>query len=89
NDKPDEVAEYAAQFFPEFLGLSGSREEIDKTVFLFHASYIVEKDPKSYLGYSIAHTDRLFFLDQKGQVVAMLASPKSADDILKLIKENL
>src|SRR5690606_8427219 len=67
NDTPEEVAEYTAQFSPNFVGLSGTKEEIDKIVELFQASYIVEKDEKSYLGYSILHTDRLWFLDNDGK----------------------
>lgn len=89
NDNPDDVANYAAQFFPSFIGLSGSRDEIDKAVSMYRASYMIEKNPKSYLGYSIAHTDRLFFLNRKGVVVAMISGPKSAEEILKTIKENL
>lgn len=89
HDRPDDVADYAAQFFPSFIGLSGFREQIDKTVSLFHASYIVEENPKSYLGYSISHPDRLYFLNKKGVVVATVSSPRSAEVILKTIKEKL
>lgn len=89
NDRPDDVADYAAQFFPDFIGLSGSREQIDKTVSMFNASYIVEKNPKSYLGYSIVHTDRLFFLNSAGIQIATIPTPRSSELILKTIKENL
>ncbi|AGH94472.1 SCO family protein [Pseudobdellovibrio exovorus] len=90
NDLPDDVANYAAQFFPTFLGLSGSsREQIDKTVSLFQASYMVEENEKSYLGYSIAHTDKLYFLNKKGIVIHTIQSPRSSESIIETIKENL
>ena len=36
---------------------------IDLAIKPFGASYMVEENPKSYLGYSIAHTDRIFVLN--------------------------
>ncbi len=90
HDKPDEVADYATNFFPTFVGLSGSKEQIDKTISLFPASYILEENSKSYLGYSISHTDRVFFLNSKGIVVDSVSGSKDgADAIYKKIKENL
>lgn len=89
NDKPDDVADYAAQFHPSFIGLSGSKEQVDQVVNQYHASYIVEKDEKSYLGYSISHTDRLFFLDRNGIVQSMIPNARSAPEILNRIKEHL
>lgn len=90
HDKPDEVADYATNFFPEFVGLSGSKGQIDKTIGLFPASYILEENPKSYLGYSISHTDRIFFLNSKGIVIDSVSGSKDgADAIYKKIKENI
>ncbi len=89
HDKPEEVAEYAQNFFPSFLGLSGSKKQIDDTINMYPASYMVEKDPKSYLGYSIIHTDRLFFLDDKGHMIDAMSSPRDSEKILEKIKEHL
>lgn len=89
NDRPEDVADYAAQFFPSFIGLSGSREQIDETVAKFHATYMVEKNPNSYLGYSISHADRLYFLNAKGQLIDTVSSPRSSELVLNAIRENL
>ncbi len=89
NDTPESVAVYASQFFPQFLGMSGSKEQIAKTVDTFKASFFVEKDPKSYLGYSIAHTDRLYFLNSKGIVVDSIPNPRSDQMILEFIRKHL
>ena len=90
HDKPDEVADYATNFFPTFMGLSGSKQQIDKAIGLFPASYIYEENPKSYLGYSISHTDRIFFLNSKGLVIDSISGSKDgADAIYKKMKENL
>jgi protein SCO1 len=89
HDDPNAVADYAKNFYPDFMGLSGSREQIDQTIGLFPASYMLEENPKSYLGYSISHTDKIFFLNSRGQVVDELASPRDVSSIVKKIKENL
>jgi len=89
HDTPQSVAEYAKQFDPNFIGLTGSKNQIDRAVNLFGASYIVELNPKSYLGYSIAHTDRIFFLNKKGIVIDSITSPRSSEIIVEKIKEHL
>lgn len=89
HDNPNDVADYATNFFSDFIGLSGSQLQIDNAIHLFPASYMIEKNPKSYLGYSISHTDRIFFLDTKGKMLDSVAGPREADPILKKIKEYL
>jgi protein SCO1/2 len=89
HDTPANVAVYAQQFDPTFIGLSGTKQNIDDAVRTFAASYIEEKDAKSYLGYSISHTDRIYFLNKKGIVLDTLPNPRSADSIVQKIKENL
>lgn len=89
HDTPESVAEYASQFYPDFIGLTGSEADIQRTVSLFGASFMVEKNPKSYLGYSIAHTDKIFYLDSNGRVIDFIPQPRSSEEILHKIKEHL
>lgn len=89
NDTPDSVADYADQFFSQFVGLTGTRGPIDQTIGAIGASYMVEKDPKSYLGYSIAHSDRIFFLNKKGIVIDTIPGLRSDEVLLEKLKEYL
>lgn len=89
HETPADVALFARQFNPDFVGLSGTAEQIQTTLNLFGASFILEKDPKSYLGYSIVHTDTLFFLDHRGKVVNALSNPRSSEEIIDKIKGEL
>jgi len=89
HDDPTAVADYATNFFPDFLGLSGSQEQIDAAIKLFPATYMMEVNPKSYLGYSIIHTDKIFFLNKRGKVIDEVPSPRDADVVLEKIKEHL
>lgn len=89
HDKANLVADYAEQFFSAFIGLTGSQDQIDQTVQLYKASYTYETNVKSYLGYSIAHTDRLYILNDKGYVIDTVPSPRDYKVVLQKIKENL
>lgn len=89
HDDPVAVADYATNFFPTFMGLSGSLQQIDQTIGLYPASYMVEKNEKSYIGYSIIHTDKIFFLNDKGIVQDFVASPRDSEIVLQKIKELL
>lgn len=89
HETADDVATYAAQFHPQFIGLSGSREQIDHAVKLFKASYMLEEDPKSYLGYSVAHTDKIYLLNSKGMVIDMIQSPRNTHEVLEPIERHL
>lgn len=86
HETTEEVANYATQFFPEFIGLSGGKSDIRKVADLFGASYMEEKSPNSYLGYSVSHTDKIFFIDSYGIVKDFIPNPRSSEDIYKKIK---
>lgn len=89
NDTPNSVAVYATQFFKTFIGLSGTREQVDHVSKLFNSSYTIDKDSQSYLGYSISHADRLYFLNKKGVVIDEIQTPRSGDIIVSKIREHL
>lgn len=89
HDTPEDVALYAKQFFPQFVGLTGTRASIDQTITAIGASYMIEQDTKSYLGYSIAHSDRIFFLNKKGFVIDTLPGLRSDEPLIQKVKENL
>ena len=89
HDTAASVADYAVQFHPDFVGLSGSKNQINLAITSIGASFMVEKDPKSYLGYSIAHSDRIFFLDKDGYILDTLPNPRSAEVLTQKIKDLL
>jgi protein SCO1 len=89
NDTAESVADYAANFYPLFIGLTGKKEILDQVVSSIGASYMVEKNPNSYLGYSIAHSDRIFLLNKKGFVIDTLPGLRSDQALLDKLKELL
>lgn len=86
HDTVESSMQYAQQFFPQFLGFTGPLAMIDFVVRKMGASYILEKNPKSYLGYSISHSDRVFILNSKGIVVDSISNPRTVEDFLQKTK---
>ncbi|MCB0385569.1 MAG: SCO family protein [Bdellovibrionales bacterium] len=89
NDKPEEVSAYAQYFLKGFVGLTGSQSEVNKAISLFGATYSKSAEPNSELGYSYIHTDRLYFLDNRGRVLDSMVAPTDAAEILAKVKEML
>lgn len=89
HDTAESVAVYATQFNRDFIGLTGSKEQIDQVMRLIGASYILETDVKSYLGYSISHTDKVFFLNKKGVVIDEEPMVRSKEILTEKIRSLL
>jgi protein SCO1 len=80
-DTPQKAQEYAHFFFPNAIGLSGSKEQIDKVVDLFGAFYTYDEKPNSALGYTVNHSTRFFLVDEKGVFRGTVPSDGTADEI--------
>ena len=79
-DTPDKVAEYAARFNPEFIGLSGDitkREAIWKELGVF----VEKQDSGSAAGYLVSHTSSVYVLDQSGDLIMTFPYGTSATDM--------
>jgi len=89
HDTPERVSTYAAQFFPAFTGLTGTKAQIDKTIQLCPAGYILESNPTAPLGYTLTHTDKIFILNRHGILIETITTPRNKEDILNKIRKNL
>jgi protein SCO1/2 len=65
-DTPEIIANYTNNFSPDFIGLSGSMEELQQVwtdYWVFREAQVVED---SELGYLVAHTTRIYVIDKEG-----------------------
>lgn len=89
-DTPDKVASYAAQFNPDFIGLSGSLTDLD-AVWKELGVFVEKQDSGSAAGYLVSHTASVFVIDQNGNLLMMLPYGTSAidmaDDLTQLLKQ--
>lgn len=90
-DTPDKVATYAAQFNPDFIGLSGSRTELE-TIWAAYGVFVEKDDTGSAAGYLVNHTARIYVIDRQGNL--RLTFPYGLDaesmelDIIQLLNQE-
>jgi protein SCO1/2 len=66
-DTPAALKDYLAYFRINSIGLTGSKDEIDRVVNQYGARYEIEKSD-SAMGYHINHSTDLYLLNQKGEI---------------------
>jgi protein SCO1/2 len=71
------------------VGLTGTREEIDKVVAMYGATYEITPTPSSAAKYSVAHSTTLYIIDPAGVVRREFPYEATADDIVAAIKPLL
>ncbi len=87
HDSSEEVSKFAMKFFPQFIGLNGNQQQIDQVIHLFPAGYFIAANTQSQNGYSINHTDKLFFMDQNGRMIDSLTGSSNSVEILEKIRK--
>jgi protein SCO1/2 len=88
-DSLEKLTSYLHYFNPTFIGLRGSDEQTALAANLYKVFYEKEQ-MDSVMGYSIAHTDYIYLLDQQGQLRGSYGhetSPtKIAQDVQSLLE---
>ena len=89
-DSPERVQEYVDQFNPAFIGLSGSKTDLEK-VWAEYGVYREIADEQSAAGYIVNHTARVSLVDQQGNLRISFSFDTPVEDIvhdLKLILQK-
>lgn len=87
-DTPAIIDKYVKAFYPTFIGLSGTAEQLEKTAKSFKVYYakIPGTTPNNY---AMGHSSRIYIVDRKGRARVLLdgtAPPKAiAHDIKQLL----
>lgn len=67
-DTPAQLTKYLSYFDPAFVGLTGSKEEIDRTTGVFGASYAFVHKPGDPPGdYSVMHSANAYLVNPRGE----------------------
>ncbi|CAI2723380.1 unnamed protein product [Schistosoma spindalis] len=87
-DTPDILANYVKEFSPHLIGLTGTKEEIDKVSKLYRIYY--SAGPKDADGdYIVDHTVIMYLLDPKGQFSDYYGQVKPVQEIVQNITEKM
>jgi len=90
-DTPDKVAEYAARFNSEFIGLSGDMMVL-ASIWKELGVFVEKQESDSAAGYLVSHTASVYVLDQQGGLFMTFPygtnATEIADDIRQILKES-
>ncbi len=85
-DTPQKLKEYLQYFNINAVGLSGTKQEIDKVVDAYKAMYEKVDTNSSALGYMFDHTDYLYLIDKEGKTSYLFHPEDKAQDMAQIIK---
>jgi protein SCO1/2 len=67
-DRPAALREYLSYFDPTFIGLTGSKEDIDRVTGAFGASYaLIHKPGDAPENYNVMHSANIYLVNPKGE----------------------
>ncbi len=89
-DTPEAMVKYLQNFNPAFIGLTGSKDQIDLVTKEYGVYYSFDT-PDASGSYGVEHTASVFVLDRKGQLIMTwpygLDTSNIASDLQTLLKQ--
>ena len=76
-DTPEQMKTYLSFFHPNFIGLTGTKEEILEVAENYGSAYMKNPTIDSEFSYLMIHTGYVYLIDQSGQVRAIY--PKNTE----------
>ena len=79
-DNPEHLGDYVTEFRDEFLGVTGSHEELRKLTRALGVVYARDSDDPAYL---VEHSAALLLVNPKGELQAVFGPPHAPDAIAR------
>jgi len=87
-DSLDKLKNYTRYFHKNILGITGTKEEVDKVVHAYSASY-KKVESNSAMGYLVDHSASIYVIDPRGKLVKMLPHGTDPGKIAQTIQTLL
>jgi protein SCO1 len=87
-DTVQRLTEYLRYFGEDFVGMTGTPEQIAQVTKQYGVVYLPQKSD-SAVGTMFAHSDYIYLLDQQGRVRALFSTRDSIDDMVDAIESLL
>ncbi len=86
-DTPAKVDEYVKYFNPKFIGMTDTKESIDKVVKQYGAYYKVDTNTSAENGFGVQHTTRYYVINKAGKIAAAMRASTTPNELAaQLIK---
>ena len=87
-DSPQRLGQYVEFFDPDFVGLTGSDDELEDMARRYGAQFMIPEG-QSEEGYLVNHTSIAYLIDPAGHVRALYYGDESIDAIAENVREVL
>lgn len=88
-DSPEKLKEYLAYFGDEFVGVTGSLEDITHAGRQLNTVFIKQEPPEGETFYTVSHSSSLALVNPEGEFSAMLKGPESVAQMQSFLQEML
>ena len=89
-DTPESLKEYVEYFDPSYVGLTGTKEQIDEVVSRYEGTqYMIIKEGSEAMGYTVGHTSFVYFFDKQGNFSSRLNHSVDPEGSLKHMQKAL
>jgi protein SCO1/2 len=89
-DTPQSLREYVDYFHPSYIGLTGTKEQIDEVVSRYKGTeYMIIGGGSEAMGYTVGHTSYVYFFDKSGNFSSRLNHSVDPDTTLEHMKKAL
>jgi len=80
-DTPEVINSYMARFNPDFVGLTGPLEELQRVWVGYGAGTPIHEEVESEIGYVVSHGTRVWVIDKEGNLRITFPFEMSASDM--------
>ena len=87
-DKGEQLDAYAAYFHPDFIGITGTPDEVQKVINQY-GGFFIKAESDSAMGYQVEHTSKTYIISKDGRYVSILPHDMTSDLALTAIRRGL
>lgn len=87
-DNGSKLMEYARYFFPSFIGITGTEQEIQRTAMQYGAFYS-KVNSNSAMGYTVDHSSNSYLIGKDGQLVTTFKHDATKAELIAGIRAAL
>src|SRR6266849_5586083 len=88
-DTREVMADYLKSFDSRILGLTGTKNEIDKVIKEFHLFVAAEKSNSDENNYYVSHSSYIYLIDPRGSFVNVIHGGAVGDDIAIWLRKEI
>lgn len=88
-DTPEVLANYVSFFNEDFVGVTGTKKQIDDVVKQYGAVYRIVDLKDSAMEYGVDHSSRLYLINKKGELVKLLYHDSKPEEIAQALVATL